>query len=141
MSYTCEMAVSMTTRNPGAHHALEVEGLTKEYRRGDETVSALRAVTMSVAEGERLAIMGPSGGGKSTLLSLIGGLDRATSGAVRFGGIDICKASTRDLTLLRRTSIAFILQTPSLLPMLTAQENIELPLALNGMAARERTDL
>jgi putative ABC transport system ATP-binding protein len=118
--------------------AVEVRGLTREYRRGSETVAALRGVDLCVAPGERVAIMGPSGCGKSTLLGLIGGLDRPTSGSVLLAGHDLVSASPGEVCLLRRTTIGFVLQNPSLLPALTAQENVELPLALNGWDAVAR---
>lgn len=119
---------------------IDARQLTREYRRGNEVVAALRGVDLCVRPGERVAIMGPSGCGKSTLLGLIGGLDRPTSGTVLLGGRDLVQASPHELALLRRTAVGFILQTPSLLPMLTVQENVELPLALNGHDARQRSE-
>jgi len=119
---------------------VDARQLTREYRRGNEVVAALRGVNLCVRPGERVAIMGPSGCGKSTLLGLIGGLDRPTSGTVLLGGRDLVHASPHELALLRRTAVGFILQTPSLLPMLTVQENVELPLALNGHDTRQRSE-
>jgi len=121
--------------NQGIVH---VQGLTKEYRQGDETINALRGINLDIHRGERVAIMGPSGCGKSTLLSLIGGLDKPTSGTVMVAGNDIASARPREMAMIRRKTLGFILQTPSLLPMLTARENIELPMALNGVAPGDR---
>jgi putative ABC transport system ATP-binding protein len=118
--------------------AVETHELRREYRRGGEVVAALRGIDLHIARGERVAIMGPSGCGKSTLLGLIGGLDRPTSGSVIVAGKDLAEAPRQELTLLRRTTIGHILQSASLLPMLTARENVELPLALNGVEPDER---
>jgi putative ABC transport system ATP-binding protein len=119
---------------------VHVQGLTKQYRQGDETITALRGIDLDIRRGERVAIMGPSGCGKSTLLSLIGGLDRPTSGTIRVAGNDIASAGTHEMAMIRRKSLGFILQTPSLLPMLTARENIELPMSLNGVGADRRRE-
>jgi putative ABC transport system ATP-binding protein len=118
--------------------AIDARKLTRDYRRGSEIVAALRGVDLRVEQGERVAIMGPSGCGKTTLLGLIGGLDRPTSGTVELCGNDVGGASQRVLALLRRRTVGFVLQTPSLLPMLTVRENVELPLSLDGLGARER---
>lgn len=114
--------------------------VAKEFARGRERVQALRGVDLEVEAGSTVAIMGPSGGGKSTLLALIAGLDRPTSGSIRVDGRDVSGASSRQRTHLRRTTLGVILQTPSLLPMLTARENIELPLAIAGVSPGERCD-
>jgi putative ABC transport system ATP-binding protein len=119
---------------------VETSGLTREYRRGGAVVAALRGVDLRVEPGERVSIMGPSGCGKSTLLGLIGGLDSPTGGSVLVAGKDLTRASRRELTLLRRSTIGHILQSASLLPMLTARENVELPLALNGVDSAARRE-
>jgi putative ABC transport system ATP-binding protein len=103
-------------------------------------VVALNGVNLRVEGGERVAIMGPSGSGKSTLLSLLAGLDRPTSGAVLVDGRNLATLSRAQLAEMRRTTIGYVPQDPSLLPMLTAEENIGLPLAMIGIdvVARER---
>jgi putative ABC transport system ATP-binding protein len=118
---------------------VQVTALTKDFSRGDEIVPALRGVDLEVERGARIAIMGPSGGGKSTLLSMIGGLDWPTFGSVQIDGRDITKGSRAELVALRRSTVSMILQSPSLLPMLTTQENVELPMALNGVERGERS--
>jgi putative ABC transport system ATP-binding protein len=119
--------------------AIDARQITRTYRRGRGQVNALRGVDLIVGSGERVAIMGPSGCGKSTLLGIIGGLDRPTSGSLDVVGHDLIHSSPSEITHFRRTSIGYILQTPSLLPMLTALENVELPLALNGVDTVSRT--
>src|SRR4029077_11317138 len=96
------------------------------------TVHALRGVDLGIAQGQLTAVMGPSGSGKSTLMTILAGLDRPTDGSVTIGGQDITRLSDNDLTLLRREHIGFIFQFFNLLPMLTAAENVVLPLSLAG---------
>jgi putative ABC transport system ATP-binding protein len=110
----------------------EAHSLRREFRLGSSAVSALRGVDLSVGPGERVAIMGPSGCGKSTLLSLIGGLDRPTSGTVILAGQDLSAFSRTELAHLRRACVGYVPQSAALLPMLTVAENVELPLALLG---------
>ena len=111
---------------------LEAEGLTKVYGQGNTAVTALDHVTRSVAPREFVAIMGPSGSGKSTLLHLLGGLDTPTAGKVTLDGADLTKLNDTALTLLRRQKIGFVFQFFNLIPVLSALENVELPLVLNG---------
>ena len=106
--------------------------LTRRYGTGTTTVDALRGVSLAVRAGELVAIMGPSGSGKSTLLHILAGLDRPTSGEVTIGGRALAGLGDRDLTLLRRTQVGFVFQFFNLLPMLTAEGNIVLPLKLAG---------
>jgi putative ABC transport system ATP-binding protein len=106
--------------------------LTRTYGEGDTAVQALRGCSMEVRRGELTAVMGPSGSGKSTLMHILAGLDRPTSGSVAIDGTDITKLGDNDLTKLRREHIGFIFQFFNLLPMLTAEENITLPLELAG---------
>ena len=117
-----------------ATHAVQVRGLTKVYGTGEGRVEALRGVDLDVARGEFIAVMGPSGSGKSTLLHLIGGLDAPTAGSIRVGDSDLGTLSDDDLTLLRRRRIGFIFQAFNLLEVLTAEENVALPLIIDGMA-------
>ena len=108
--------------------AIAVEKLSKSYARGSEVVHALREVTFEVPAGEFTAITGPSGSGKSTLLHLVGALDRPTSGSVRIHGKEIAAASERELRRLRGGKIGFVFQQFYLLPGLTVEENVRLPL-------------
>jgi putative ABC transport system ATP-binding protein len=106
--------------------------LTRTYGEGDTAVQALRGCSIEVGRGELTAVMGPSGSGKSTLMHILAGLDRPTTGTVSIEGIDITKLGDNELTKLRRKHIGFIFQFFNLLPMLTAEENIVLPLELAG---------
>jgi len=112
--------------------------LRKDYPMQGEAVHALRGVSLEVRSGEYIAIAGPSGSGKSTLLQLIGGIDVPTSGVVEILGTRLDTLSDRDLTRLRLTRLGFVFQRFHLLPVLTARENVELPMAEAGMPARER---
>ncbi len=116
---------------------IEARAVTREFRRGSEGVAALRGVSLAVQRGETVAVMGPSGCGKSTLLGLLGGLDDPSSGAVLLEGRDLAACSRSERALLRRKTVGFILQYPSLLPMLTVRENVELPLSLARLAPAE----
>jgi len=106
--------------------------LVRRYGEGDTAVDALRGVSIGIETGRMTAIMGPSGSGKSTLMHLLAGLDVPTEGTIVVDGIDITKLSEKKLTLLRRETIGFVFQFFNLLPMLTAEENITLPLAIAG---------
>ena len=106
--------------------------LKRRYGQGESAVDALRGVSLAVVEGELTAVMGPSGSGKSTLMHLLAGLDRPTSGDVWIDQTEIGKLSDRELTKLRRRQVGFIFQFFNLLPMLTAEENVRLPLELAG---------
>lgn len=118
---------------------LKTEDLVKTYKSGTENVvHALRGVNLEVTRGEMISIMGASGSGKTTLLNMLGGLDNPTSGHVYLDGIDIGTMSDRELTNVRRHKIGFIFQSYNLLPVLTAFENVELPMLIAGMGAAER---
>ena len=117
---------------------LVVRDLARDYPMGGERVHALRGVSLSVEAGEYVAIVGPSGCGKSTLLQLAGGLDAPTSGSVEVMGTRLDTLSDRELTRLRLTRLGFVFQRFHLLPVLTAAENIELPMAEAGMSRAER---
>jgi putative ABC transport system ATP-binding protein len=106
--------------------------VVRTYGEGDATVHALRGVSLDIAQGGLTAVMGPSGSGKSTLMHILAGLDRPTSGAVEVAGVDVGSLDDTALTRLRRDHIGFIFQFFNLLPMLTAAENIALPLKLAG---------
>ena len=111
---------------------VSAQGLTRRYGAGDTAVDALRGVSLDVAQGELVAVMGPSGSGKSTLMHILAGLDQPTEGEVVIDGKDITKLKDSELTKLRRKHIGFIFQFFNLLPMLTAEENIVLPLSIAG---------
>ena len=106
--------------------------LTRTYGEGGSTVHALRGVSIEVPQGQFTAVMGPSGSGKSTLMHLLAGLDTPDAGAVHIAGEDITRMSDRDLTRLRRKHIGFVFQSFNLLPTLSAEENVLLPLAIAG---------
>ena len=106
--------------------------LTKRYGEGDAEVNALRGVSLEIEPASFTAIMGPSGSGKSTLMHLLAGLDRPTSGTVTIAGTEIGKLDDTDLTRLRRDKIGFVFQAFNLVPVLTAEENVRLPLTLAG---------
>jgi putative ABC transport system ATP-binding protein len=116
----------------------ELRKVSKTYRKGRGTVVALRDVDLSIAEGEFLAIQGPTGQGKTTLLQMLGGLDRPSSGSVEFEGEDLATMSEGKLTRLRSRAFGFVFQTFNLIPTLTAQENVESALVPSGTKASER---
>jgi putative ABC transport system ATP-binding protein len=115
---------------PAATIAVAARALTRRYGDGESAVDALRGVSLEVPAGQFTAVMGPSGSGKSTLMHLLAGLDRPTSGTVHVGGEEISAMADRRLTKLRRSHIGFVFQSFNLLPTLTAEENIVLPLAI-----------
>ncbi|MCZ7662350.1 MAG: ABC transporter ATP-binding protein [Thermoleophilia bacterium] len=119
--------------------AVEAQGLTKAFGSGPTEVQALRGVDLSLRQGVFLAVMGPSGSGKSTLLHLVGGLTKPTSGKVLVGGQDLSALNDDALTLLRRRRIGFVFQFFNLLPILTALENVALPLIIDGVREAEAT--
>jgi putative ABC transport system ATP-binding protein len=117
---------------------VRVENVTKEYVMGRTVVKALRGVSLEIHRGEFLCIAGPSGSGKTTLLNLIGCLDKPTSGRIILEGQDLSTCSPRELAWVRRRRLGFVFQTFNLVPVLTAYENVELPLLLLGVGAAER---
>jgi len=119
---------------------VEVKDLKREYVLKGETIKALDGVSLTVAEGEFMAIAGPSGSGKTTLLNLIGGLDSATAGTVLIHGQDVADLSGHELARLRRDKIGFIFQAYNLIPVLSAQENVEYVMLLQGRSKKEQQD-
>ncbi len=119
---------------------VEVKTVSKSYRRGDRRLAVLQDINLEVQEGEFLALMGPSGSGKSTLLNLIAGLDQVDSGTINVGGVDITSLSESELAAWRATHVGFIFQFYNLIPVLTAYENVELPLLLTGLSRGERRE-
>ena len=118
----------------------QLSGVTRDYRKGPHTVHALAGVDLVIEDGDWLAIQGPTGHGKSTLLQILGALDRPTSGTVVFGGQDLARLRESQLTRVRATSIGFIFQSFNLIPTLSAQENVETALVPLGVASAERQE-
>ena len=119
----------------------KLTNVTKDYPKGRQTVHALRGVNLQIADGEWLAIQGPTGHGKSTLLQILGGLDRPSSGSVDFDGRDLALLREAAMTKVRAQSIGFIFQTFNLIPTLSAQENVEtalVPLGVSGASRKAR---
>ena len=119
---------------------VEVRDLTKSYQRDSQVIPVLEDLSLEVEKGEFLALMGPSGSGKSTLLNLLAGLDRPTSGAIRVDGREVSGMSNKQLAAWRATHVGFIFQLYNLLPVLTAYENVELPLLLTRLSKKERRE-
>jgi putative ABC transport system ATP-binding protein len=117
---------------------VRIHGLSKAYRRGDQEIPVLLDIELEVMAGDFVALMGPSGSGKSTLLNLIAGIDQPTSGTIEIGGIDIATLGERALADWRAEHVGFIFQFYNLMPVLTAFENVELPLLLTNLSSRER---
>jgi len=124
--------------NQTAQPVVEIANLVKSYRRGDQTVPVLTGITLDIAAGDFVALMGPSGSGKSTLLNMIAGIDKPDSGSLRVAGTDVTALSEAALADWRSHNVGFIFQFYNLMPVLTAFENIELPLLLTDLSARER---
>ena len=122
----------------GAEEVIRTEALSKVYREGEVEVRALREVSLGIERGEFTAIAGPSGSGKSTLLNLMGGLDRPSSGSVALAGRSIVAMSGNELSDFRRDRVGFIFQSFNLIPVLTAIENVEYVMLLQGVEASER---
>lgn len=117
---------------------IQLRELTKVYRQGDLEVLALNRVTLEIAAGEFVALMGPSGSGKSTLLHVIAGIDLPTSGECRVGGVNLSGLNETQLTRWRREHVGFVFQTFNLIPVLTAFENVEMPLLVTGLSGGQR---
>ncbi|WP_165244111.1 ABC transporter ATP-binding protein [Paludisphaera soli] len=123
-----------------AASSIELRGVEKEYRRDEFVVPVLSDLDLTVAEGEYLALMGPSGSGKTTLLNLVAGLDVATRGQVIVHGQDLGRLSESEITRWRANNVGFIFQTYNLIPVLTASENVELPLLLTNLSRKRRRE-
>jgi putative ABC transport system ATP-binding protein len=138
---TQEDIVTTPVEPPAADVVVAAHDVTRIYGEGDALVHALRGIDLDIPRGQFTAVMGPSGSGKSTLMHILAGLDRPTSGSVRIEGEEITAMGDQELTLLRRRHIGFIFQFFNLLPMLTAEENIVLPLRISGRSVeREGID-
>jgi putative ABC transport system ATP-binding protein len=119
---------------------IRIRGLSKGYRRGGQVIPVLLDLDMDVAAGEFVALMGPSGSGKSTLLNLIAGIDKPSAGTIEIGGVDIADLSEGELADWRAANVGFVFQFYNLLPVLSAQDNVELPLLLTGLSSRQRAE-
>jgi putative ABC transport system ATP-binding protein len=122
---------------PGAAAIIDAQNVVKTYDTGEVKVQALRGVSLTVPKGEMVAIMGPSGCGKTTLLNCLSGLDTVDGGVVRINGTDLATLSDNAKTTYRARQMGFIFQTYNLLPVLSAAENVELPLVVSGVPAKE----
>jgi len=125
-------AAPTTVADGRAAAVVEAMGVTRRYGEGDTAVDALRGVSLEVGHGQLTAVMGPSGSGKSTLMHILAGLDRPTTGSVLIDGTEISQLNDTELTKLRRQHVGFVFQFFNLLPMLTAEENVLLPLTIAG---------
>jgi putative ABC transport system ATP-binding protein len=129
---TVTLEATSTDQAPEARVVVSARDLARRYGTGDTAVDALRGVSLEIPRGHLTAVMGPSGSGKSTLMHILAGLDKPTEGTVEIDGIEITSLKDTELTKLRRRHIGFVFQFFNLLPMLTAEENITLPLAVAG---------
>jgi putative ABC transport system ATP-binding protein len=125
---------------PAPAPLVDIEHLSKSYLRGDQVVPVLMDITLAIPEGDFIALMGPSGSGKSTLLNLIAGIDKPDAGQLRVAGQDIAQLDEAELASWRAANVGFIFQFYNLMPVLTAFENVELPLMLTALSRRERKE-
>jgi putative ABC transport system ATP-binding protein len=119
---------------------VEIRNIYKSYKRGIQILPVLNDISLDIQESDFLALMGPSGSGKTTLLNLIAGIDKVDSGSIKIGGVDITTLSETELAHWRALHVGFIFQFYNLIPVLTAFENVELPLLLTGLSKKERRE-
>jgi putative ABC transport system ATP-binding protein len=134
------MFMESRTLKPKGNLVIHIEGVTKEYKMGEEIVRALRGVDLSIYRNEYVAIMGPSGSGKSTMMNLLGCLDTPTSGKYEFNGKNVATMEDDELAEIRNKEIGFVFQTFNLLPRSTALQNVELPLVYAGISGEARRE-
>src|SRR5664279_5894327 len=139
---TSSPAVAQVARvvRPAGALVIEIEGVTKLYKMGDEIIHALRGVHLTIRRNEYLAIMGPSGSGKSTLMNMLGCLDTPTAGRYEFAGKNVAHMDDDELADIRNREIGFVFQTFNLLPRSDALHNVELPLIYAGMSPSARRE-
>ncbi|MBL8998286.1 MAG: ABC transporter ATP-binding protein [Gemmatimonadetes bacterium] len=140
MSSTESATMSASAPAAKGRVLVQIRDLAKNYRRGAETVHVFEGVNLDIHEGEYLALMGPSGSGKSTLLNILAGLDKPDRGKVVVDGKDVTAMNSRQLAAWRSTHIGFIFQFYNLLPVLTAAQNVELPLLLTNLGKKQRRE-
>jgi putative ABC transport system ATP-binding protein len=128
------------TESTERHHIVRVSGVTKSFRMGKVSVQALKGIDLEISPGEYLSIMGPSGSGKSTLFNMIGGLDKPSDGKVYIDEVDIAQLDAYELAWLRCRKIGYIFQTFNLIPVMTALENVTLPMTFAGVNAEEAAE-
>jgi putative ABC transport system ATP-binding protein len=133
-------AVAVAAEDTGRQPLVAIRGLAKYYIRGDQVIPVLEHINLDVYEADYVALMGPSGSGKSTLLNLIAGIDKPSAGEIRVAGVDIAQLSEADLAAWRAANVGFIFQFYNLIPVLTAFQNIELPLQLTALTRAERRE-
>lgn len=138
MSLTEAATGNRSPNSAGAEEILRVEAVERVYPLGHDRVNALQGINLEVRSGQLVGLMGRSGSGKTTLLNIIGGLDKPTSGRVILKGQDLSKMSDRELTDLRRRMIGYVFQSFALIPVLSAIENVELPMHIAGVSRAER---
>ncbi len=130
----------MNTQTATGELLAELRGVHRVYQKGKERVDVLQELDLTIPQGDFIAIMGPSGSGKTTLLNLLGGLDRPTAGTVTVGGAELSSMSNSQLSKWRSTHVGFVFQFYNLLPVLSAQRNVELPLLLTNFSGKERAE-
>jgi putative ABC transport system ATP-binding protein len=140
MAQAAPQQVQRTSRAAASGALIEIRSVAKSYMRGEQIVPVLTDINLDIGRGDFVALMGPSGSGKSTLLNLIAGIDKPDAGALSIAGEDITRFSETELAGWRAVSIGFIFQFYNLMPVLTAFENVELPLLLTALSRRERRE-
>jgi putative ABC transport system ATP-binding protein len=132
--------VQRTPRAAAAEALISIRRVAKSYTRGEQRVPVLTDINLDIGRGDFVALMGPSGSGKSTLLNLVAGIDKPDAGAISIAGEDITRLSETELAAWRAASVGFVFQFYNLMPVLTAWENVELPLLLTSLSRRERAE-
>jgi putative ABC transport system ATP-binding protein len=132
--------VQRTPRAAAAEALISIRRVAKSYTRGEQRVPVLTDINLDIGRGDFVALMGPSGSGKSTLLNLVAGIDKPDAGAISIAGEDITRLSESELAAWRAASVGFVFQFYNLMPVLTAWENVELPLLLTSLSRRERAE-